>query len=143
MTRKASSGTAAATERSPPGLHRSSSPPPIGPLLADPLELGGRPVPRRREMMLAYGRHPAATGAPPSRSPAILVAATDWTIAGRSPGGRPVPRRREMMLAYGRHAAATERSPPGLQRSSLPPPVGPLLTDPLELEGARSLGAGK
>ena len=50
---------------------------------------------------------------------AILVAATSWTIAGRSPGGRPVPRRREMMLIYGGQAAATERSPPGL------PIVGP------------------
>jgi hypothetical protein len=82
----------------------------VGPLLADSLEGAGPSAPGNDvDLRLARG----CDGAQPSRSPPILVGATDWTLAGRFPGGRPVPRRREMMLTYGWPAAATERSPPG------------------------------
>ena len=60
---------------------------------------GGRPLRRRREMVLVYSRQRL-------RGTAALQV-TDhrcrdrMAIAGRSLGGRPLRRRREMVLIYG------------------------------------------
>src|SRR6266404_3175981 len=59
--------------------------------------LGGRPLRRRREMVL-MSAHRGCKGPQPSRPPPNLVATAGWAIAGRSPGGRPLRRRREMVL---------------------------------------------
>ena len=62
---------------------------------------GGRPLRRRREMVLVYGR-------PRLRGTAALQASIDhrcderMAIIGRFPGGRPLRRRREMVLIYDR-----------------------------------------
>jgi len=71
---------------------------------------GGRPLRRRREMVLIFGRLRL-------RGTAALQVATDhrcqepMVIAGQPPGGRPLRRRREMVLVCGRRAAR-DRSPP-------------------------------
>src|SRR4029077_16468599 len=74
---------------------------------------GGRPLRRRREMVLIYGRQ---------RLPGTvaLQGSIDYcwrdrmAIAGRFPGGRPLRRRREMVLIYGRPRLRGSLAPQGL-----------------------------
>ena len=99
---------------------------------------GGRPLRRRREMVLIYG-HQRLRG-----TAALQVADHRCydriAIAGRSPGGRPLRRRRETVLIYGhqrlRGTAALSRSPIIVATTGWP-----LLAE--ALVGVRSVGAVK
>src|SRR4029077_1235443 len=61
---------------------------------------GGRPLGRRREAVLVYGR-PRLRGTAALRAPPIIVATTRWPLLA-DPLGRPLRRRREAVLVYGR-----------------------------------------
>src|SRR5260370_17822159 len=110
----------AARDRSPPGRHRSSLPPPHGHCWPIPWRASAPSAPWK--MMPIYGRQRL-------RGTASLQAATDHpchhrtAIAGRSPAGRPLRRRREMMPIYGRQRLPRNPSPLGRPLSSPPPPT--------------------
>jgi len=106
----------AARDRSPPSRHRSLLPGTDGRRWPTP-GAGGRPLRRRREMGVSFGRpRLRGTASPPSRHRSSMPG-----IAGRLPGGRPLRRRREMVLVSLRPAtAARDRSSPSRHRSLLP-----------------------
>ena len=77
---------------------------------------GGRPLRRRREMVL-MSAHRGCEGPQPSRPPPNPRCHGRMGIIGRSPGGRPLRRRREMMSNL-RPQRLRGTASPSLNRSS-------------------------
>jgi hypothetical protein len=104
-----------------------------------PIPIGGRPLRRRRANRCQFRRRRL-------RGTVALQAFTDHRCRHRMAHCRPICWRASAPSApcepvpIPETTATRDRSPPGLHRSSLPPPDGPLPVD--LLEDVRSVGAG-